>query len=162
MESQIFCRMLIVTSSGNTQGLACAPTHRTYVGRKNRQNILSSSAPSGSGATFLRGFLFEVGVGDNVKSLLNLCFRETCRSRDNIQASKNQEQGKKNFMGAFAVLASCSGTRLMSSLMSGTGSSRRWPRRPAEGRVAQLPDASGCHPNLPGLTNCDSVMGWIW
>jgi hypothetical protein len=94
MESQMTCRVLIATSSGITQGLACVPTHRLYVEMKTPLNMLSSSAPKGRGENFLQFFLFEVGAGDIVKPASSLHFSETCR--DNIQVSKNKEQMKKS------------------------------------------------------------------
>jgi hypothetical protein len=95
MESQMTCRVLIAMSSGITQGVACVLTHRSYVGMKTPQNMLSSSAPKGRGENFLRFFLFEVGAGDIVKPASSLHLSETCR--DNIQVSKNKEQMKSHY-----------------------------------------------------------------
>jgi hypothetical protein len=75
MLSQMVCRTGIATLSGISQGLACIPTHRSYVGMKTPRNRLLFSAPNGSAEVPLRAFLYAVGAADKVESTLSLRFK---------------------------------------------------------------------------------------
>ena len=62
----------MAVSLGMTQGLACVPTHRSYVGMKTRRNQLFMVAPAGSGEVFLWVVLYggiptAVSVGPRLR-----------------------------------------------------------------------------------------------